>query len=151
MNQRDANARASFEAILKANRWDAVTHRVYADWLEERGLDDEAAKQRVWTHEWQRSWDAAEARLTKFADDITEDGSDPLDDVKSVTLEMVVDAGKRAHGNREYSCLSGMGFAAEGMMEDSKTRKEFWDAWSIYTGIEVDDEMRDFEVFRCSC
>lgn len=47
----------AFEDALKADRFDELTHRVYADWLEESGSDDEAAFHRLWTADWQRAWD----------------------------------------------------------------------------------------------
>lgn len=49
--------RAAFEAALKENPYDATTHFVFADWLEENGFDDEAAWQRSWTRERQEAED----------------------------------------------------------------------------------------------
>lgn len=40
-----------FLVALRENPADEVTRRVYADWLEEQGLDDEAEIQRNWTPE----------------------------------------------------------------------------------------------------
>lgn len=52
----------AFLAHFDATPDDVAPHHMYADWLEERGRDDEAAYQRRWTAEigkaerWLRKW-----------------------------------------------------------------------------------------------
>lgn len=53
----DALQRRAFEAELKVNPYDELCHRAFADWLEERGFDDEAAHHRLWTPVWQAASD----------------------------------------------------------------------------------------------
>ncbi len=38
--------RTGFERAIKEDRYDSFSRQVYADWLEERGFDDEAMEQR---------------------------------------------------------------------------------------------------------
>lgn len=52
MSQREA-----FELMLKEDRYDEVTHRVFADWLSEQGLDEEAEYHYSWTKEKQEAID----------------------------------------------------------------------------------------------
>jgi len=47
----------AFTKALEANRYDEATRKVFADFLEENGYDDEAVAQRKWTREWQESVD----------------------------------------------------------------------------------------------
>ncbi len=49
--------RESFEQTLEENPYDEVTHKVFADWLDERGCPDEAEFHRGWTKEWQTASD----------------------------------------------------------------------------------------------
>lgn len=56
-----SDERAAFEAAIAADRYDQTSRLVYADWLNERGRDDEAEFQRRWTPEWQRSEDWVKA------------------------------------------------------------------------------------------
>lgn len=48
MPTRDDDQRRAFEAALEDDPTDLDTRQVFADWLEERGLDDEARAQREW-------------------------------------------------------------------------------------------------------
>lgn len=47
----------TFEILLKEDPYGINLRLVYSDWLEEQGLDDEAAEHRRWTPEWQRAED----------------------------------------------------------------------------------------------
>ncbi len=49
--------RQAFLDAIAADRYDQTTRLVFADWLNEHGLDDEAEVQRQWTPEKQRAED----------------------------------------------------------------------------------------------
>lgn len=49
--------RESFEAALKKDVYDEVTHKVFADWLSENGFDEEAEYHYTWTKEKQEAID----------------------------------------------------------------------------------------------
>lgn len=61
----DPQRQAFLEAIGR-DRYDWNTRKIFADWLEDKGMDDEALVQRNWTPEWQRAVDW----LTDLAKDI---------------------------------------------------------------------------------
>lgn len=48
MSGRDIEQRAAFERAIEEDPEDLETRQVFADWLEERGFDDEARAQREW-------------------------------------------------------------------------------------------------------
>lgn len=50
-DRQNVEAAAGFLQALHEDPFDEVTHAAFADWLEERGEDDEAAYQRDWTRE----------------------------------------------------------------------------------------------------
>lgn len=47
----------SFLAAIAKDPYDESAHRVFADWLEERGEDEESLFHRQWTKEKQEAWD----------------------------------------------------------------------------------------------
>lgn len=49
--------REAFEKALESNKYDWDTRKVFCDWLEENGFDDEAAEHRLWTPDWQEAED----------------------------------------------------------------------------------------------
>lgn len=63
MNGRQELEKGAFLKALGQDRYDEATHRAFADWLSEHGLDDEAEYHRLWTPERQ----AAEDHLRKVA------------------------------------------------------------------------------------
>lgn len=65
--------RESFEAALKKDVYDEVTHKVFADWLSENGFDEEAEYHYTWTkekqeaidwiHEWEKKLNLSKGQL----------------------------------------------------------------------------------------
>src|SRR5438309_1354658 len=115
------------DAFLKAlagdGRYDHETRLVFADWLEEKGLDEEAVGQRRWTPAWQR----AEDWLRAFAVTATE-GKTP------VTLEEIVEAGWDYVRQGEQTQVSvGMGFGATNALVEPEEVEAFWQNWETYT------------------
>lgn len=51
------NEKSVFEKAIQEDRYDEATRRVFGDWLEEHGFDDEAKVQREWTREKQEAED----------------------------------------------------------------------------------------------
>lgn len=136
--------RRGFEARLAADPYDETTHKVFADWLEEHGLDDEAAWQRSWTAERQR----AEEWLREFAGRC---GTANWDG-RPITYEDVIDAGRRyvESGGNDWFTQYGSQDAPELMWHDA-TREEYWRCWELVTGKKASGELRDGSPFSCSC
>ena len=55
----DVRRYQAFLEVLAKDPYDETTRRVFADWLEEKGLDDYAAEQRQWTRKGQEAIDRA--------------------------------------------------------------------------------------------
>ncbi len=130
-----------FLRAIEKDRYDQTLRLVFADWLEERGLDEEAREQREWTPEWQQSEDW----LSQFAKDITEF------DCEEVTLAEVVEAGRKYLKAGETSNLSGFGFGATNLLGRGGSRmlEEFWRQWHVYTRTEAVPEQDYYEPFHC--
>lgn len=128
---RPPEERAFLEA-LRRDPLDRDTRMVYADWLEERGHDDEAAVQRAWREGVQR----AELWMRKFALEVRQ------------PYQELIDAG--------HAMRSGQGWCfgttkAQDALLDEPTRREFWENWSILTAEEVSPETVEEINFRCAC
>ena len=70
----------AFLAAIEADRYDWTTRKVFADWLEEHGEDDEAAIHRRWTPEKESE---AEEYLSRFADECEMDYETLLEQAKN--------------------------------------------------------------------
>lgn len=135
--------REAFERAIAADRYDQDTRRVFADWLDENGFDDEAAFQREWTPRWQE----AEDWLKGFAERIA--GYDWRDDgmtLHAPTLEQVVEAGRKCLDDNESSLLGGDGFGATNIWDE--VREEYWSHWKAYTR-RAEVVTPNGDVFRC--
>jgi uncharacterized protein (TIGR02996 family) len=136
MNERETQEKAAFEKAIAADRYDQATRRVFADWLEEHGLDDEAAVQRSWTPRKQQAEDYLRdfaAELSAFPDDVTyerllEVAHGVLDGDPDAHVLIGVDAPDRVWDERE----------------------KFWEEFEIVTGRKVDDDRRG-EALPVSC
>jgi uncharacterized protein (TIGR02996 family) len=128
--------RESFEATIKADRYDAATRRIYADWLEEHGYDDEAVVQRQWTKEKQQ----AEDWLTEFAKGL--ETSEGLEMSYEALLEAAND-----YIDRGYAYT----LPFETPDWNHEEVEAFWKNFEIATGRSVSGEKKEWLFFRCAC
>lgn len=121
MSQREA-----FELMLKEDRYDEVTHRVFADWLSEQGLDAEAEYHYSWTRE------------------------------KQEAIDWFANAAKELNVSAEYLVQAGTKRITEGVRTSANHRDDisnyyynnddkFWRNWSLVTGKPKPDE-KEYEV-----
>lgn len=155
-----------FLQAIAEDRYDQSLRLVFADWLEEHGLDDEALVQRQWTREKQE----AEDWLRDFAERCGQT-ADPAKYARRgvsyedygwrpITYEDVVQAGHDWLDRREWFYQIGEE-TARNEMYDENTQKLFWKHWRTITGRKDDglygqakwDEHDAVEgsVFGCSC
>lgn len=125
--------RKAFEIALQADPYDAVTHAVFADWLDEQGEESAAAWQRAWTKERQEGEDW----LRAFADRV------------NVTFRQAVCAGSHFINYGQAFVQYGEDGAQDELL-DEKALAEYWAAWSAYTGRDPGGERRE-SPFACSC
>lgn len=125
----------AFKTAIEANPRDWDTRKVFADWLEDNGFDDEALEQRNWTEAKQSGieW------LTKFASD------------NDITYEEAILAGRDLvkYGNRYIPGDGNM--SPQEAMDDEETREGFWKHFESATGIEVSEKDKEERAFSCSC
>jgi uncharacterized protein (TIGR02996 family) len=122
--------RRAFEAAIRADRYDGVTRKVFADWLEENGYDDEAVLQRAWTPQKQQAEDWLEeyARQCEMTyEELIEAANNYLDKGQGVTL----------------------GFDTPDIVFEGS--QEFWERFSLATGRNVSDDYHGAIFIRCAC
>ena len=161
-----------FLKALAENEDDVATRLVYADWLEENGLDDEADRQRKWSEakawlkdfaskcgrtctNYDEAWDEYLERRDALADEEREHWPD-RQQMQEITYEIVVQAGF------DYAKEPHNFFVQQGSDEARSVlrnvgRDPFWKNWSIVTGHPIPD-WNDEELkwdttapFSCSC
>ncbi len=135
-------AHEAFLRAIQKDRYDEDTRRIFADYLDEEGLYDEAEKQRKWTKEWQESYDWMEW----FTRDVVTES-----DARIASIEEVLQAGRHYVDAKKTSCLSGLGFSAENAMMDETTREQFWKCWEILEGRSCEDAVKLNGPFVCGC
>lgn len=148
MTDRDA-----FLVALAENEDDTTTRLVYADWLDERGEHEEADRQRRWpaAKAWlvqlcQESLDAAEADN----DEVPDEGN-PYS-FFGITYPKLVDLGQRALDSADEHGIDVYCGANEDMMEVLRAHsQEFWENWSIVTGVRLPPDVGEKSYFTCSC
>ena len=171
--------RQAFEEALQKDRYDSVTRLVYADWLEENGLDDEAREQRRMASP---EWIASDQWMHKFASTLgthspyyseswrrdrenrerQDIGLPPLpeihEEVIPMSYEIVMEAAKHwleTYKDTEWG-PDGDYFTQNGdetardEMGNPNTRAEFWKHYQQITGASVEKEKQG-QVFSCSC
>lgn len=124
--------KAAFLAAITENPYDRAARLAYSDWLEERGLDDEAEIQREWTPTRQAQ---AEERVDAMASACQMERSELL------TL---------AH---EY-LDTGDWFTCEGFDTPEEVydmRETFWLDFMVLTGRPVPSDKREDRFISCSC
>jgi uncharacterized protein (TIGR02996 family) len=120
----------AFEDALRADRYDGVTRKVFADWLEENGYDDEAVLQRSWTPEKQQ----AEDWLVEYAREC------------EMSYEELIEAANDYLDTGEAYCLP---FDTPDIVYSGAD--EFWERFSLATGRGVSEDHRGETFFRCAC
>jgi uncharacterized protein (TIGR02996 family) len=122
-----------YQAFLKAlanDPYDQETRLVFADWLEEHGLDDEAAEQRAWRREKQE----AEDWLRFFAPKL------------EMTYKELLEVGEDIAQSGEYCFGDG---EAPYLMQHNW--EDFLKHWKNLTGSDAPDEPGRETRFRCAC
>ncbi len=129
---KDAANIAAAEGFLKAlreNPFDEDLHLVFADWLEERGEDDEASYHRTWTPERQQA-------------------EDFLDDYAAqcwISQEELIQAGHDYLDKGNSFCI---GVDTPGVV--FQNHEDFWRHFETLTGRSVPVEQRVVFI-RCAC
>ncbi len=158
-------SREAFENALKEDRYDSTTRLVYADWLEERGLDDEAQEQRRMASP---AWIEADREMHNFARSLGKDctnygnlftrASDgryvPNEPERwqEITYDMVMQAAQQSLDSKDDERFVQQGAeTARDAMSSPEVRERFWKNWSIITGKSLPDEAREYRVFCCTC
>ena len=135
MNERDAFLRA-----LAENEDDTPTRLVYADWLDERGEHEEADRQ--------RKWPAAKEWLVRFFRDHSQ--GDYYGQLNS--YEELIELGRVAVAEADER---GLGFdcsSNESLCEALRANpRQFWENWSIVTGIPLPPDFEHRSYFGCAC
>lgn len=143
----------AFLKALKANEDDTTTRLVYADWLDEHGQHEEADRQ--------RKWPAAKAWLVKLSEE--HNPSQPGDEsfYYIITYDELIELGWEAIENyfideREdedlnhsilISCSNNF-MMCEALRDHDR---EFWQNWSIVTGMPLLENMEEKSWFSCTC
>jgi uncharacterized protein (TIGR02996 family) len=155
--------RDAFLKALAENEDDTMTRLVYADWLEERGEHEEADRQ--------RKWPAAKEWLVRFCRDHCDPSDENLDSegpndanpysFLHISFKQMLELGRKAveeADERGTVGSSGNWFVSFecGANEElavalRANRQEFWDNWSVVTGIPLPPDVEEKSYFGCSC
>jgi uncharacterized protein (TIGR02996 family) len=122
----------AFLEHLRRDSFDRVTRSAYADWLEEKGRDDEAVGVRQFDEDRERAvrWMKNHAiRVQQLYDEMVEAG---------------------------HSMKAGGGWcfgtdAAQDTLLDESYREQWWRAWEKITAEAVTTELIEQRNFRCAC
>ena len=138
--------RDAFLRALAENEDDTETRLVYADLLEENGEPEEAERQ--------RKWPAAKQWLVKFCRETNppSDEGDPYEMV--ISYEELIQLGREAMAEREAgSEYFGINCGNNETMCDALREhyREFWQNWSIVTGISLPPDAVENASFSCGC
>ena len=136
--------RNAFEKALLETPLDSLTRGVYADWLEEQGLDDEAQRQRDWT--------PAYDFLKKFADPyalyVDEDTPTPKGYVYADVMREI--EGWKEQIQREGNVIFGSNYCQD-TLHDPEIKEKFWRAFEVITGVSPPLKLRQREWYGCAC
>lgn len=147
----------AFRLAIEASPNDEAIRKIFADWLDEHDLPEEATYHRRWTVEVRD----AENWLKDFAKRCGEHCTNyPDEDEGSwvpITYEMVIASAREwlATADQKYGpeYFTQMGSdQARDLMYDDETRKKFWQCFELATGDKVPDgTAEDGYIFSCSC
>ena len=128
---KDLRDKAVFEQRIAADRYNETLHRVFADWLEERGYDDEAATQRAWTQEKQEAEDYFEDFAKKH---------------RINYLRLIADINRNIHNG--HVCFS---FDTPEIFQQQASRLLFLRHWKNLTGSKISKDKLARTIFSCAC
>jgi len=124
--------RAALESAVAADPYDAVSHFALADWLEERGMDDEALRHRTWTRERQE----AEDFMDRFAAECSREPSDYHPDAVVLDRGGIIAAAHRYLDTGEYFVCLGFDTPTIAWSE----MDAFWRHFEALTGKSLSDK-----------
>lgn len=154
------NERGGFEAVLREQPTDWATRLIYADWLEDHDMPEEADRQRRYRTSWE--WMAQLAKgsggtCTNYEESWDETRSEVHQEWREYTPDDLVEAGNEFIRSGKYLVQSG----ADTLRDEFST--EYWDHWSVLTGVDLDtvewpdegwmskEQARRANPFSCSC
>lgn len=156
--------RDQFEAAVAAAPLDHGLRCVYADWLDENGDPDLAARQRQWVE----SYEFIKEFTTGWHNsDLDDDGNVVPGTEKYDYAEVMgeVDRWRDSVENRGQQRRANYSFGnydyvvelcfdtthAQEALRDAGTRRRFWECFRVLTGAEVPADIREQEWYRCAC
>jgi uncharacterized protein (TIGR02996 family) len=131
----DDKTRANFYKALVENPHDHDTRKVFGDWLEERGWDDEAQFHRRYV----RSSTRAIERMTALAEQVAS-----LPGAPYYTYEQFME-------KLEDIRTGGAGDISIGYTDPDYDPEEMWNDYEIITGKSMESSKRSWDIFTCSC
>lgn len=149
----DPQGQAFLDAIKK-DPLDGATRLIFADWLEERGEDDEAQEQRRQaTPEWQQAYIWMTVFIERHVEEFDLSKLTPeIRAVVEVTVEKVLEAGRKYLRRGTRSVLSGLGFGAQNALyADDEAQGQFWKCYEILTGKKISKNRDPGNPFTCAC
>jgi uncharacterized protein (TIGR02996 family) len=130
--------RDAFLRALAEDEDDATTRLVYSDWLEEHGEHEEADRQ--------RKWPAAKEWLIRFCRDHNPSYS------QVISFEDLLELGRKAVEEAREDWLGFYCGDNETMCNALRANsREFWQNWSVVTGIPVPPDVEGKSHFSCGC
>jgi uncharacterized protein (TIGR02996 family) len=137
------NERNAFLEALAQNEDDTQTRLVYADWLDEQGEHEEADRQ--------RRWRAAKEWLVEFCRDHNPPPEEESEEWV-ISYEVLLDLGREAVEQADkgwfgFSCGNNMTMC-DGLRANTR---EFWENWSVVTGIPLPAGSERRGDFSCAC
>jgi uncharacterized protein (TIGR02996 family) len=138
------NHQNAFLKALAENEDDTTTRLVYADWLEEQGLHEEADRQ--------RKWPAAKEWLVRLLRDHPPE-KDSYDDLNEpvISYRTLLKLGQQAIDEvddvRGFVISCGNHITMSFALNDSC--KDFWKNWSIVTGVPLPLDVEKRSSFTC--
>jgi uncharacterized protein (TIGR02996 family) len=137
------NEQNAFLKALAENEDDTPTRLVYADWLDEQGEHEEADRQ--------RKWPAAKAWLVRLCAKYNPpDDKDP--DEWFISYKELLQLGREAVARARKESLGFSTGNNMGMCDALRAHGgEFWENWSIVTGIPLPPDAEANSNFRCAC
>lgn len=145
MNDRDKEEQRAFLEAIQAEPYNETNRKVYADWLDERDLPEEADFFRCWTLEKHRK---AEEWLINFANKMNQiDQEESLEPIY-MTLEKLLEIGK-VHLKYYHNTPVEWGV----LRFTDRNTEEFWDNFSIVAGVRLDEDFdkKERSPFVCPC
>jgi uncharacterized protein (TIGR02996 family) len=153
---RDPYLREAFVKKLEENEDDTTTRLIFADYLEENGEDEEAQRMRKWDAAKQWLLDAVASNEESYSDydsDDAEAGS-YWDEVYHIGYAQLIEfghVGANAQGIARETARLNCGNNEH--MSDflNNHEDEFWENWSIVTGVPAPKNGKEKAWFGCAC